>query len=232
VANTTSFICAHRSRSPLTPLASKCRSNCTPARRSGALQYRRARTSLASVSSHGRGFRFAVGGQWAAALLVLGLTLAVGATSPSSATTKSTDTTTATGVPQRLHVTQVSYGPKTGMVLVGSPRVVWVYGQSGRVTFLLNLTNKGPAPYNCEALQATQIPISGTNREYTSPSPWLSCTGPGGTIAPGSTGFITFFLPGNAHPAKDIAVRPYRSDLGRMVWSVAGCPTVPKSCLG
>jgi hypothetical protein len=54
----------------------------------------------------------------------------------------------------------------------------------------------------------------------------------GQTIAPGSRDFVVFFLPGNTHVPKDIVVLPYGSNAGRMVWTVAGCPTLPRSCLG
>jgi hypothetical protein len=170
--------------------------------------------------------------RWGAALLALGLLLvACGTSSPSSASTKDTYTTTAGGVPQSLHVAQSSYGPKTGMHVVGSPNLVWVWGQSGRVTFGLFLTNKGTASYDCTALEATQIPANGVPvRPY---APLGFCPGPGETIAPGSREFVVFFLPGNtAHVPKDIVVLPYGSYAGRMVWTVASCPTVPRTCLG
>jgi hypothetical protein len=48
------------------------------------------------------------------------------------------------------------------------------------------------------------------------------------SIAPGSREFVLFFLPGNSHPPKWIAVLPSGSNAGRMVWTVAGCPSLPK----
>jgi hypothetical protein len=126
---------------------------------------------------------------WRSAVLALVPLLAsCGWPSPSGASTKDTYTTKADGVAQPLHVAQVSYVPKTGMRIVGSPNVVWVWGQSGQVTFGLFLTNKGTASYDCTALEATQIPANG------------------------------------------VPVRPYAP--GRMVWTVASCPTVPRTCLG
>jgi hypothetical protein len=116
------------------------------------------------------------------------------------------------------------------MRIVGSPNLVWVWGQSDRVTFGMFLTNKGTASYDCAALEATQIPANGVAvRPY---APLGLCPGPGQTIAPGSREFVSFFLQGDSHPPKDIAVLPYGSNAGRMVWTVAGCPTFPRTCLG
>jgi hypothetical protein len=166
---------------------------------------------------------------WLALLALVPFVVSCSTSSPSSASTKGA-TTTANGVPQPLHVTQVSYGPKAGMRIVGSPNLVWVFGQSGRVTFGLFLTNKGTASYDCAALEATQIPANGDAvRPY---APLGLCPGPDQTIAPGSRKFVVFFLPGNSHPPKDIAVLPYGSNAGRMVWTVRGCPAVPRTCLG
>ena len=55
------------------------------------------------------------------------------------------------------------------MRIVGSPNVVWVDGQSGRVALGLFLTNKGTVPYACKALTATQIPTKGVYRGRFSP---------------------------------------------------------------
>jgi hypothetical protein len=185
----------------------------------------------ASVNACGGGFRIVVRGRWATALLVVGfLFAACGTSSLSSASTTGTYASTAAGIAQPLRVAEASKGLKTGMLLVGSPKVVWVYNQSGRVTFVLNLTNKGTVPYDCKALQATQIPTKGADRGHT--PPWMSCMGSGRTIAPGSTEPVVFFLPGNTHPPKDVVVLPYASNTSRMVWTVAACPTLPKSCLG
>lgn len=159
-----------------------------------------------------------------ALLGLMPLLVFIGSTSIASAVT------TPEGVPQPLHVSQSSLGPKPGMRIVGSPNVVWVDGQSGRVALGLFLTNKGTVPYACKALTATQIPTKGVYRGRFSPQ-W-SCTGRGLTIAPGSRDFIWFVIPGNTHLPKDIVVLPYTSNTGRMVWTVAGCPTLPKSCLG
>ena len=183
------------------------------------------------MNARGGGFRVAERAGWGTVLLVLGLLLATcGTSSLSSASTTGTYASTAAGVAQPLRVTEASKGPKTGMLLVGSPKVVWVYNRSGRVTFVLNLTNKGTVPYDCKALQATQIPTKGADRGHT--SPWIPCMGSGQTIVPGSTEPVTFFLPGNTHPPKDVVVLPYGSNASRMVWTVAACPTTPKSCLG
>ena len=167
---------------------------------------------------------------WLALLALVPLVASCGSFSPSSASTKVTYTTRSGGIPQPLHVTQVSNGPKTGMRIVGSPNLVLVWRQPGQVTFGLYLANKGSASYECAALEATQIPTNGgAVRPY---APLGSCTGPGHTIAPGSREFVVFFLPGNSHPPKDIAVLPYGSNASRMVWTVAGCPAVPRTCLG
>lgn len=169
--------------------------------------------------------------KWGIATLVVGLVLAAcGISSTAGASTTHTYRATAAGVAQPLRVSQLSTGPVTGMTLLGSPSVVWVYGQPGEVTFILSLTNKGKAPYNCQELQATQNATKGPYVAGT--SPWMSCPGPGQSIPPGSTEPVVFFLPGSIHPTKDIVVRPYDSNVGQMVWNVAGCPTVPKSCLG
>ena len=200
-------------------------------RRTGAERDRRPWTNLGGVNARGGGFRLAVRCRWGTALLALGLLLvACGTSSPSSASTKDTYTMTAGGVPQPLHVAQSSYGPKPGMHIVGSPNLVWVWGQSGRVTFGLFLSNKGTVPYSCKALQATMIPTQGVYRGHY--SPWMSCMGAGQTIAAGSRAFVAFFLPGNGHLPKDVVVLPDGSNSGRMVWTVAGCPTVPRTCLG
>jgi hypothetical protein len=167
---------------------------------------------------------------WLALLALVPLAASCGSSSPSSASTKDTYTTRPGDIPQPLHVTQVSNGPKTGMRIIGSPNLVMVWGQSGQVTFGLYLTNKGTASYDCAALEATQIPANGVAvRPY---APLGLCTGPGHRIAPGSREFVVFFLPGDSHPPKDIAVLPHGSNAGRMVWTVAGCPTIPRPCLG
>ena len=167
---------------------------------------------------------------WLALLALVPLVASCGSSSPSSASTNGTSTTRPGGISQSLKVTQVSYGPEPGMHIVGSPTLAWVWGQSGRVTFGLFLTNKGTASYDCAALEATEIPENGVAvRPY---APLGLCTGPDQTIAPGSREFVSFFLQGDSHPSKDIAVLPYGSNAGRMVWTVAGCPTVPRTCLG
>jgi hypothetical protein len=123
-----------------------------------------------------RRFWLAVRRRWGAALLALGLLLvACGTSSPSSASTKDTYTTTADGVPQSLHVAQSSYGPKTGMHIVGSPNLVWVWGQSGRVTFGLFLTNKGDSVLRLHC-----------SRSHTDPGKWR----------PSSTLYPSGVLPG------------------------------------
>jgi hypothetical protein len=167
---------------------------------------------------------------WLALVAVVPILVCCGSPLPSSAGTKDTYTTKPGIVPRSIRVAQVSDGPRIGMRIVGSPNLVWVWGQSGRVTFGLALTNKGTMPYSCKSLQATQIPTRGVYRGHFSPAPGLSCPGPGQTIAPGSRAFVTFFLPGNAHPPKDVVVLPYGSNEGRMVWTVASCPTIPRTC--
>jgi hypothetical protein len=173
------------------------------------------------------------GAAWGLVLLALALLSIVascGSSSPSSASTKGTYTTTSAGVAQPLDVSQVSNGPRAGTRIVGAPTLVWVWDQSGRVTFGLFLTNRGTLPFACKALRATQIPTKGVYRGETSPSG--SCMRPGQMIAPGSRDFVTFFLPGRNHRPKDVVVMPFGSNTGRMVWTVAGCPTTPKACLG
>ena len=202
----------------------------SPSRRTGA----GAGAPTAGIRKYDFGIGAAIFRQrslWRLAVLALApLLVSCGSPSPSSASTKDTNTTKTDGVPQPLHVTRVSPGPKPGMHIVGSPNFVWVSGQSGRVTFGLFLTNKGTASYHCAALEATQIPANGVAvRPY---APLGSSAGPGQTIAPGSQEFLVFFLPGNRHPPKDIVVLPYGSNAGRMIWTVASCPTLPKSCLG
>ena len=115
------------------------------------------------------------------------------------------------------------------MRIVASPNVVWVDGQLGEVTLVLLLTNRGTVPYDCTALRATQIPTKGASERVPAQN---ACTGPGHTIAPGTQNSVWFFMPGNTHLPKDVVVLPYGTNAGRMVWTVAGCPTLPRSCLG
>jgi len=149
-------------------------------------------------------------------------------------------------VPQPLHVAQSSYGPKSGMQLVGSPSQVYISlgglaspgnrEQLSQVTFNLRITNTGTVPYDCSVIRALEIPktvdiVSGNG----APDQADLCAGvhAGHTIAPGSKASLSFFLANIGHPPKEIVVLPYGSDVGRMVWSVADCPIFPpKTCFG
>ena len=108
------------------------------------------------------------------------------------------------------------------MHVVGSLNEVRVGGY-GDVFFDLFLSNKGTSPYESTALRATQVPTVGSS-ERVSPQNPERCTGAGETIAPGSKAWVWFYVPGNSHAPKDIVVLPYGSNVGRMVWSVVGCP--------
>jgi hypothetical protein len=168
---------------------------------------------------------------WLALLALVTLSTSCDSSSPSSAHRKGASTTTAGGAPpQPLHVTQGSYGPKPGMHVVGSPYSVMV-DQLGAVSFRLWISNEGTSTYDCASIRATQIPTTGGSERVGPQNPY-QCTGAGHTIASGSRTWLWFYVPGNSHPPKDIVVLPYGSNVGRMVWKVAGCPTLPKSCLG
>jgi hypothetical protein len=101
----------------------------------------------------------------------------------------------------------------------------------GDVIFGLYISNKGTAPFDCTALRATQIPTKGASKRVPAQNP-ERCTGAGHKITSGSRAWVSFFVPGNGHAPKDIVVLPYGSNVGRIVWSVAGCPTGPTPCLG
>jgi hypothetical protein len=150
-------------------------------------------------------------------------------------------------VPQPLHIAQESNGPRPGMQVVGSPHLVLIsvaHGSCGRpfkcpsslyqVTFTLLLTNKGTVPYNCSVLRAVEIPqgLDVTSENGTTANA-EHCTGDGHPIAPGAEESFSFFLSNFGHPPKNLVVLPYGSNVGRMVWSVADCPTFPpKTCYG
>lgn len=167
---------------------------------------------------------------WVALLALVPLLTSCGSSSLSSANTMGASITTAAGVPQSLHVSQGSYGPKPGMHVVGSPYSVMV-DHFGAVSFRLWISNKGTSTYDCAPIQATLIPTEGEGESVGPQNPY-QCAGAAHTIASGTRTWLWFYVPGNSHPPKGIAVLPYGSNVGRMAWSVAGCPTLPKSCLG
>jgi hypothetical protein len=103
--------------------------------------------------------------------------------------------------------------------------------QLGAVSFRVWISNKGRVTYDCSWIRVTQLPTKGGS-ERVGPQNPEQCTGPGHTIASGSRTWLWFYVPGNGHPPKDIVVLPYGSNVSRMTWSVAGCPTLPRSCLG
>lgn len=161
---------------------------------------------------------------WLAVLALPLLATSCGSSSPTNAGT------TASGSPQPLHVAQSSYGPKPGMHIVGSLTYLNVDGV-GSVSFNLSLSNEGTSPYHCSALRATQIPTEGASEQVRAEI-LKPCSGPAHTIVSGGKARVWFFVVGNGHAPKDIVVLPYASNVGRMVWSVAGCPIIPKACLG
>lgn len=99
----------------------------------------------------------------------------------------------------------------------------------GDVSFGLYLSNKGSSAYACLALRATIIPTRGATRRVLPQNP-ERCTGSGHTIASGSKVWLRFYVPGNSHAPKDIVLLPYGSTVGRIVWSVAGCPADATPC--
>ena len=103
-----------------------------------------------------------------------------------------------------------------------------------QVTFNLLLTNKGIVPYDCLVFRAKEIPeevdiASGNGADLDA----AHRTRAGHTIAPGSRAWDSFFLANFGLRPKDFVVLPYGSNVGRMVWTVADCPTFPpKTCFG
>lgn len=127
------------------------------------------------------------------------------------------------------------------MHIVGSPYLVSVIGGQvaspgaredlSSVSFNLILTNKGTLPYSCSVLRAMEIPKKADIASGNGADPDAShCTRSGHTIAPGAKASVSLLLASVGHPPKEIVVLPYGSNVGRMVWTIADCPTSPKTC--